>query len=116
MTYPTQSHGMRWAGDRSNGPSARRGNVRAPGAMVRSATVLIRRAAAAADGILARIAHWQSVSRTIERLSTLNDAALRRKGLERSDIVAAVYQAAEAERAKKNPSPDMRGRGRSGGS
>jgi uncharacterized protein YjiS (DUF1127 family) len=54
------------------------------------------RAWAALDGWLAAALYWRSVSRSIHRLSSLSDAELKRLGLERSEIVARVYEEARA--------------------
>jgi uncharacterized protein YjiS (DUF1127 family) len=54
------------------------------------------RTGAALDGWVATAFYWRSVSRTIHRLSSLSDAELKRLGLERSEIVARVYEEARA--------------------
>lgn len=55
----------------------------------------------ALDAAAAPIFFWQSVSRTIQQLSDLDDAALRRRGLTREEIVPSVYEAASTERDRK---------------
>lgn len=59
------------------------------------------RAWAALGAWVAAAFHWRSVSRTIHRLSSLSDAELKQLGLERSEIVARVYEEARAEQDRR---------------
>ncbi len=61
----------------------------------------VGRALAALDGWIASVLFWQSVSRTIRRLSVLSDTELQRLGFERSEIVARVYEAARTEQERR---------------
>ena len=60
---------------------------------------LITRAITAAEDAVAKLLYWQEVSRTIQRLSLLDDARLAAMGLERSEIVSKVYNAARRGRS-----------------
>ncbi|MEO3427379.1 hypothetical protein AAFN88_00880 [Pelagibius sp. CAU 1746] len=57
---------------------------------------LLARAWAALGAWVAAVFFWRSVSRAIDRLSSLSDADLKRLGLERNEIVARVYEEARA--------------------
>ncbi|GAB4241049.1 MAG: hypothetical protein Tsb0032_44150 [Kiloniellaceae bacterium] len=73
------------------GPSDRQRDRRAPGG-------LLARAWKSFERTVASILFWRSVSRTIGWLNSLDDRQLAAKGLKRSEIVAAVYRQAGAER------------------
>jgi hypothetical protein len=87
MATPSDTTPLPDAGDRT-----------APQAL-RAVAGFVRRLWAGAEAAVACLLFWQDVSRTIARLSAFGDAALARRGLARSEIVSAVYRAAQAERA-----------------
>lgn len=60
-----------------------------------------RRALAAAEAAVAAFFFWHDVSRRIEGLMALDDAALKRRGLERNEIVPAVFRSARARRDRR---------------
>lgn len=91
MTCPSQGNEVQPAGRPS----------RLPLSLGRGLAQAIEGALAALDAAAAPLFFWLEVSRTIERLSALDDAALRRRGLTREEIVPSVYEAARAEWDRK---------------
>jgi len=87
MNCPPDSHGLQHDGSASGRPAPAAG--------------LIERGFAAIGNAVAPLFFWQSVSRTIQQLSALNDAELQRRGLAREEIVPWVYRSACAEQARK---------------
>lgn len=64
------------------------------GAALKPFAAATRRAFSAVDAAVASLFFWHDVSRRIEGLMILDDAALKRRGLDRNEIVPAVYRAA----------------------
>ena len=56
---------------------------------------------AAAEAALGTLFFWRGVSATIQRLSMMDDAALKAMGIERQEIVPWAYEAAMAERRSR---------------
>lgn len=71
------------------------------GGLRRRAAGAVTRALAVVDAAVAGLLYWHDVSRRIEYLLTLDDAGLRRRGLERNEIVPAVFQAARQRWARR---------------
>jgi hypothetical protein len=88
MSRRSESHGFE-GGAVSSAPLRKRVAEAARGAL------------AAIDAAVAGLLFWREVSRRIEHLLTLDDAALRRRGLDRSEIVPAVFRAARARRDRR---------------
>jgi hypothetical protein len=71
--------------------------ARAAGSALRK---LPRRVLAAFDRAVDALLFWQRVDHGIRRLAALSDAELKRRGLERGEIVASVYAASMRERER----------------
>jgi hypothetical protein len=79
--------------------------IAAPARVLKVFCAAARRAFAAAEDALAAFFFWHGVSRKIERLLALDDAALQRLGIARNEIVPTVCREARARR-RRSSHPD----------
>lgn len=86
MARSSDSQGLDCAGVAAQGRPAR----------LLSLAGLWTRALARVDAAVASLLFWHEVSRRIEYLLTLDDSGLRRRGLDRNEIVPAVFRDARA--------------------
>lgn len=94
MARSSQSHGLEGAEIAAQARAARRPAGFSLGGVLKLAVGAVKRAMEVVEGAVAGLLFWHDVSRRIEGLLTLDDAALRRRGLERNEIVSAVFRTA----------------------
>jgi hypothetical protein len=96
MARSSETHGLECAEIAARAGAARRPVGFSLGGVLKLAAGTVKRALAAVEAAVAGLLFWHDVSRRIEGLLILDDASLRRRGLERNEVVPTVFQAARA--------------------
>lgn len=94
MARSSQSHGLEGAEIAVQARAGRCPIAFSLGGVLKLAAGAVKRPLAVVEAAVASLLFWHDVSRRIEGLLTLDDAGLRCRGLERNEIVPAVFRAA----------------------